>query len=108
MNAQPADWKFLTNHALALICIAADPGLRVRDIADRVGITERAAHRIVRGLVDSGYVSKERSGRRNSYVVRPDLPLRLSVERDLQIGDLLSIVSNAQGRQVSPRRADQL
>lgn len=89
---QPTDWKFLTNHGLALLCIAADPGVRLRDIADRIGITERAAHRIVTGLVESGYVDRTRTGRRNSYEVRAELPLKLPLERDVQLGDLLGVV----------------
>ena len=89
---QPTDWNFLTNHGLALLCISADPGVRLRDIADRIGITERATHRIVSGLVESGYVTRTRTGRRNSYEVRSELPLKLPVERDVQLGDLLGIV----------------
>ena len=58
-------WSFLTNHARALLCIAADPGVRLRDIATTVGITERRAHAIVTDLVDAGYVVKDRNGRRN-------------------------------------------
>jgi DNA-binding MarR family transcriptional regulator len=86
------EWKFLTNHGLALLCIAEDPGVRLRDIAGRLDITERAAHRIVSGLVDSGYVSRERVGRRNSYTVKGDLRIR-ALERDVQLGDLLSVVA---------------
>ena len=89
---QPTDWNFLTNHGLALLCISADPGVRLRDIADRIGITERATHRIVSGLVESGYVTRTRTGRRNSYEVRSELSLKLPVERDVQLGDLLGIV----------------
>ena len=89
----PKEWRFLTNYGLTLVCIAADPGLRMRDIADRVGITERAAHRIVSALVEAGYVAKQRTGRRNSYEVRQDQPLRLPLERDLQLGSLLAAVS---------------
>ena len=84
-------WKFLTNHGLALLCVAADPGVRLRDIADRLGITERAAHRIMKGLVDSGYVTRERIGRRNRYEVRGNQPIR-ALERDIQLGDLLGVV----------------
>jgi DNA-binding MarR family transcriptional regulator len=87
-----SEWKFLTNHGLALLCIAEDPGIRLRDIAIRVGVTERAAHRIVSGLVDSGYVARERVGRRNSYEVRGDLPIR-ALERDVQLGELLAVIS---------------
>lgn len=89
---QPNDWKFLTNHGLALLCIAADPGVRLRDIAARIDITERTAHRIVAGLVESGYVTRTRVGRRNSYEVRSELPVKLSVERDVQLGDLLGVI----------------
>jgi DNA-binding IclR family transcriptional regulator len=92
MAAERTGWKFLTNHGLALIAIAADPGIRLRDIAVRVGITERSAHRIVTDLVVSGYVSRERTGRRNSYEVRTDLPVGLALERDLQLGELLGAV----------------
>jgi DNA-binding MarR family transcriptional regulator len=86
------EWKFLTNHGLALLCIADDPGVRLRDIADRVGITERAAHRIVSGLIQSGYIARERVGRRNSYEIRPDMSIR-ALERNVQLRDLLSIVA---------------
>src|SRR3954451_19101884 len=90
MQAGP-EWKFLTNYGLALLCIAEDPGMRLRDIAGRLDITERAAHRIVSGLVESGYVSRERNGRRNSYEVRENLGVR-TLERDVHLGDLLALV----------------
>jgi DNA-binding IclR family transcriptional regulator len=83
-------WGFLTNHAHALICIARDPGVRVRDIADCVGITERAAHRIVCDLVDGGYVEKHRLGARNFYEVHPELPLRRESVADIAVGDVLA------------------
>jgi len=67
-----SQWSFLTNHAHVLLCIAHDPSSRLRDIADAVGITERAAHRIVAELVDEGYVTRERRGRRNFYEVHPE------------------------------------
>ena len=86
------EWKFLTNHGLALMCIAADRGVRLRDIAERLDITERATHRIVSGLVDSGYVERSRNGRRNTYEIKPELPLHLPLERDIQLGDLLKIL----------------
>lgn len=92
MAAPRADWKFLTNHGLALLCIADDPGVRLRDVADRIGITERAAHRIISELVESGYVARERVGRRNSYEIRSDLAIR-ALARDVQLGDLLAVVS---------------
>jgi DNA-binding IclR family transcriptional regulator len=85
-------WSFLTNHARALLCIAADPGVRLRDIASTVGITERRAHAIVTDLVDAGYVVKDRNGRRNQYRIQVDLPLRDQIDRQRTIGDLLDLL----------------
>ena len=82
-------WTFLTNHAHVLVCIAHDPGIRVQDIALRVGITLRAAQGIVSDLVDAGYVSRTRVGRRNQYEVHPDLPFRHPLEQEHRIGGLL-------------------
>jgi predicted transcriptional regulator len=93
-TALPTEWKFLTNHGLALLCIAADPGVRLRDIAERLDITERATHRIVSSLVDSGYVERNRNGRRNAYEIKPELPLNLPLDRDIQLGDLLTILEH--------------
>jgi DNA-binding IclR family transcriptional regulator len=67
--------------------------LSLREIGDRVGITERAAHRIVAELEESGYLSRERNGRRNRYTITPHLPLPDSVARDRQIGDLLDVLA---------------
>ena len=88
----PPDWTFLTNHAQVLLCIAEDPGIRLRDIGERVGITERAAHRIVSELVTAGYVSRSREGRRNRYAVRSDLTLPDRVARGRRVGELLQIL----------------
>jgi hypothetical protein len=85
-------WTFLTNHARALLCIAQDPGSRLRDIATALSITERAAYGIVADLVASGYVEKERDGRRNHYRVRADLPLPDSTPAARTIGDLIEIL----------------
>jgi DNA-binding IclR family transcriptional regulator len=85
-------WSFLTNHAQVLLSIAHDPGMRLREIGDAVGITERAAHRIVGELVQAGYISRERDGRRNRYTVRAHLPLPDRVARDQNVGDLLAIL----------------
>jgi hypothetical protein len=94
MAAESApNWTFLTRHAQALLCIADDPGIRVRDIGQRLGITERAAHRIVSELVGDGYLSRERRGRRNHYTIRPQLPLPDPVARDQKVGDLLSVLT---------------
>lgn len=83
-------WTFLTNHAHVLLCVARDPGIRVRDIAERVGITERASQGIVTDLVEAGYMTRTRVGRRNFYEVHPELPLRHELERDHDIGELLT------------------
>jgi DNA-binding transcriptional ArsR family regulator len=88
-------WDFLTNHAHVLICVADDPGIRLRDIAAAVGITERAAHRILSELVEEGYVVRERQGRRNRYEVKPDLPLRHPLVDGREVGDLLKILIGA-------------
>lgn len=89
-----AEWTFLTNHAHALVCIARDPGLRLRDVAERVGVTERAAQRIVSDLVDAGYLNRLREGRRNSYQVRSNRPLRHPVERGHDIGEILAVLDD--------------
>jgi DNA-binding MarR family transcriptional regulator len=89
----PATWSFLTNHARVLICISEDPGVRLRDIGEAVGITERAALRIVGELVAAGYVTRERIGRRSRYTVRTELPLPDRLARQQRVGDLLAILS---------------
>jgi hypothetical protein len=86
-------WSFLTNHAQVLLCIAHDPGIRLREIGDAVGITERAAHRIVVELADAGYISRRRNGRRNRYTIRPELPLPDPLAREQKIGDLLAVLA---------------
>ena len=90
-------WTFLSNYAQVLLCIAHDPGIRLRDIADQVGITERAAHRIVSELDHAGYLTRERDGRRNRYTIRHDLPLPDRLARNQKIGDLLEILTAAPG-----------
>ena len=82
-------WTFLTNHAHALVCIAQDPGTRIQDIAERVGITLRSAQAIVGDLVDAGYVTRTRIGRRNHYEIHGELPLRHPIEQDHHVGELL-------------------
>ena len=88
----PPRWDFLTNHAHVLVCVARDPGARLRDIAAAVGITERAAHRIVSELVDEGYVVREREGRRNRYEVKAKLPLRNPLTAEREVGELLQLL----------------
>lgn len=83
-------WDFLTNHAHVLVCVSRDPGIRLRDIAASVGITERTAHRILSELVEEGYVERERHGRRNVYTIEAELPLRHPLVRARGVGDLLA------------------
>jgi len=88
-------WTFLTNHAHVLLCIRRDPDILLREMAARVGITERAAQQIVTDLVGAGYLTRLRVGRRNRYVVEPLRPLRHPVERDHAIGELLAVLAPA-------------
>ncbi|HMO96719.1 MAG TPA: winged helix-turn-helix domain-containing protein [Tepidiformaceae bacterium] len=85
-------WTFLTNHAHVLLCISADHSMRLRELAERVGITERAAQRIVRDLCESGYLTRTRVGRRNQYAVNSQLPLRHPVEAASHVGALLALL----------------
>ncbi|MEA2197404.1 MAG: hypothetical protein QOJ25_1455 [Solirubrobacteraceae bacterium] len=86
-------WAFLTNHGRVLVCVARDPGIRLREIGDCVGITERAAHRIVAELTSAGYITRERSGRRNQYTINSHLPLPDPIVSEQTIGELLTILS---------------
>jgi DNA-binding MarR family transcriptional regulator len=92
-DAAAVKWTFLTNHAQVLVCIARDPGIRLRDIGDRVGITERATHRIVTELAAAGYIERERVGRRNRYTINAHLPLPDPTLRERNIGALLDILT---------------
>ena len=94
-NTTPS-WTFLTNHAQVLVCVARDPGVRLRDIGDRVGITERAAHRIVVELAAAGYITRERDGRRNHYTVNAQSPLPEPIAREQSVGELLAILTVTQ------------
>jgi len=90
-----AEWGFLTNHARVLVCIAHDPGIRLRDIAAMVGITERSAYGIVTDLTADGYVVKDRDGRRSRYEIQTDLPLRGAIGRARTIGEVLELLVDA-------------
>ena len=87
------NWTFLTNHAQVLVCIANDPGVRLREIGQRVGITERAAHRIVGELAAAGYITRQRNGRRNQYTINAHLPLHDPIAREQNVGQLLEILT---------------
>jgi len=89
------EWSFLTNHARALLCVARDPGIRLREIAATLGISERRAFGIVTDLVDAGYVGKGRNGRRNRYEIRLHLPLPEASGRDRTIGELVELLASA-------------
>src|SRR5438034_11559929 len=91
-NGTPT-WSFLTNHAQVLLCIAQDPGIRLREIGETVGITERAAHRIVVELAAAGYITRKRNGRRNHYTIQSHLPLPDPLAREQKIGDLLALLA---------------
>ncbi|MEZ4553441.1 MAG: winged helix-turn-helix transcriptional regulator [Dehalococcoidia bacterium] len=90
--SQPPQWTFLTNHAHVLLCIARDPSVRLRDVADAVGITERATQRIVQELEAEGYLEHERVGRRNYYRLHRQLPLRHPLEREHRVAELLAAI----------------
>jgi hypothetical protein len=96
MNAEAARdqsrWTFLTNHLNVLACLARDPELRIRDIADMIGITERATVQILNQLEASGYLTKTRVGRRNHYTVHGELPLRHPLHNGCQVGELLRVI----------------
>ncbi|TCC26159.1 MarR family transcriptional regulator [Kribbella sindirgiensis] len=89
-------WGFLTNHAQALLCIAHDPGVRLREIAIALGITERAAFGIVTDLVDAGYVVKDKNGRRNRYAVQVDKPLPEALLNQRTVGQLVDLLAHTE------------
>jgi DNA-binding IclR family transcriptional regulator len=99
-----AEWSFLTNHARVLLCIAHDPGIRLRDIATTLDITERTAYGIVTDLTEGGYVVKEKDGRRNRYQIQAHLPLRETITRERTIGEVLNLLVDTHSRRRRPRR----
>jgi DNA-binding IclR family transcriptional regulator len=92
------NWSFLTSHARVLLCIAHDPGMRLRDIAASLGITERSAYGIVTDLAVAGYVVKQKDGRRNRYEIQMHLPLPESTSRERTVGEVLSLLVGADAR----------
>jgi predicted transcriptional regulator len=99
-----AEWSFLTNHARVLVCIAHDPGARLRDIAATLGITERRAYDIVTDLTEGGYVVKEKDGRRNRYQIQAHLPLRETITQERTIGEVLDVLAETNTRRRRRRR----
>lgn len=85
------EWTFFTNHGLVLVAIAKHPRSTAREIGDAVGITERAAHKLIRDLEEAGYITKTKVGRRNQYKIHPDMPLREEVS-DTAVGELLMLL----------------
>ena len=90
-----ASWTFLTTHARVLLLVAHDPGIRLRDIAASLDITERGAFGIITDLVEAGYVVKEKNGRRNRYHVQSHLPLPEPGGRERTVGEILALLTGA-------------
>jgi DNA-binding MarR family transcriptional regulator len=90
LEAEPS-WRFLSNHSQVLLCLAQDPDIRFRDIADTVGITERATQRIVKDLIEAGYVEREKIGRRNRYRLNTKVEMRHSGQAGHEIGELIRL-----------------
>jgi DNA-binding transcriptional ArsR family regulator len=88
-------WTFLSNHGRALLCIAHDPDVRLRDIASELGVTERSAYAIVTDLAEGGYVVKEREGRRNRYHLQDHLPLPEAPDKEQAIGEVLAVLTGS-------------
>jgi DNA-binding MarR family transcriptional regulator len=98
MLMMAANWSFLTSHARVLLCIARDPGVRLRDIAASVGITERSAHGIVTDLAEAGYIVKQKNGRRNRYQIQAHLPLPEPTSRERTVGEVLALLAGVGAR----------
>lgn len=101
--AASGTWTFLTNHTHVLLCLAADPEARLRDVAGQVGITERAVQHIVSDLAAAGVVERTRAGRRNRYTLHPEVPLRHPVEAHRRVSDLVALAPA--GRETEPLTA---
>jgi len=86
-------WTFLTNHARVLLCIAHDPGVRLRDIAASLDITERSAYGIVTDLARAGYIVKQKGGRRNRYEIQAHLPLPEPTSQERTLGEMLALLA---------------
>jgi predicted ArsR family transcriptional regulator len=91
-NNHSRTWRFLTNHTQVLLCIARDGDVRTRDIAEMVGITERAAQRIVADLAEAGFITIERIGRRNRYAIDHEHAMRHEAQDGHEIGELLELL----------------
>ena len=96
-------WTFLTNHAQVLLAVAQNPDIRLRDVAEDVGITERAAQRILTDLVEAGYVHRNRQGRRNHYRINPNAQMRHPAQEGIRIAGLLDYLQRNSPRETSGR-----
>lgn len=92
------EWTFLSNHGHALVCLAADPDIRLREVASQIGVTERCAQQIVSDLEASGVIERTRTGRRNTYIVRRQAHFRHSLESGLTVGEFVDLVRRARLR----------
>ena len=92
MTEKKVEWTFLSNYGHVLLCLAENPGARLREVADRVGITERSAMRLITHLDEAGILSREKEGRRNHYIIDMDAPLRHPIEEHCSVGLLLRMV----------------
>lgn len=97
-SRRPPAWTFLSNHGHVLVCIAHNPDVRISEMADLVGIGERAAHRIVCDLVRDGYVVRKKDGRRNTYAVNYERPLRHPLESTHSIGEIFGVLAGRSRR----------
>ncbi len=100
-----SEWSFLTNHGKALLCIAHDPDVRLRDISANLGITERSAYGIVDDLTKAGYVVKQKEGRRNRYQIQDHLPIPETLARKQAIGEVLDLLTGSKKRRKPGARA---
>ena len=96
-------WHFLTNHTQVLLCLVRDPDVRLRDVAERVGITERAAQRILADLIDAGFVTRERLGRRNRYLINRHGQMRHPAQEGQEIEGLLELLEPLAERERASR-----
>ena len=103
IDGSPSRWTLLTNHAHVLVCIDREPDIRLIDLAQQVGVRERSAHRILTELVEAGYVSRERRGRRNVYTINRDMPFRRQGVDAGTVGQLLDLVTGVNGRRAGGR-----
>ena len=97
-----ADVQLLSNHGIALLCVARDPGSRLRDIAACVGITERATHRIVTDLCEAGFITRKREGNRNRYEVQHEVPMTHPILQDHWIGEILAVLVTGRDALAAP------